>query len=90
MDINDSFRMLNLSIILGVQLCFSCWLLNSNLIWTYTSSQLEDCRVFSSYPYHKRAPSNAELQSSSGFCPRAGAVEPIGKLTAPQHYLSSC
>ena len=36
MDINDSFRMLNLSIILGVQLCFSCWLLNSNLIWTYT------------------------------------------------------
>lgn len=41
MEINDSFRMLNLHIILGVQLCFSCWLLNGNLIWTHTSSKLQ-------------------------------------------------
>lgn len=41
MDINDSFRMLNLNIIFGIQHCFSCWLLNSNLIWTCTSGQLQ-------------------------------------------------
>lgn len=55
MDINDSFRMLNLSIILSSAM-FLLAVKTVNLIWVYTSSQLKDCRVFSSYPHHKRAP----------------------------------
>jgi hypothetical protein len=41
MDVNDPLRTSNLNIILGVQLCFSCWRLNSNLIWICAPSQLQ-------------------------------------------------